>query len=55
MDGLKKKIIPGWKVLGFFVVVEARVRKMLLGQRENLVSFYLTTRKWTPICLQKER
>ena len=56
VDGLKKKIIPGWKVLGvFFVVVEARVRKMLLGQRENLVYFYLTTRKWAPICLQNER
>ena len=33
VDGLKKKIIPGWKVLGvwFFFVVEARVQKMLFG------------------------
>ena len=52
----EKKITPGWKVLGFFVViVEARVQKMLLGWRENLVSFYLTTCKWASICLAKRK
>ena len=40
---------------GFVVVVEARVQKMLLGWKENLVSFYLTTCKWASICLAKRK